>query len=239
MPKATARMSTRTKNTTTKASTVTPVKKTSKPKKSTKKKEEDVSVISDVEEVSKEVSKEVTEEVSVETPAPKQKRKQADRESILASMDELIESIETEITRLRESPNKLKGVKFLRSLNKRLKTLRSQSTRVMKQRPKVVRKRNPNSGFLKPVRISTEMAKFTGWNATELRSRVDVTKYICNYIKENDLQNPKDRRQILADTKLSKLLNYDSKTAENPLTYYRIQTYMKPHFPKDEKKDSK
>ena len=73
------------------------------------------------------------------------------------------------------------------------------------------------------------MAQFTGWNQKDLKSRVDVTKYICNYIKDNDLQNPSDRRQILADSKLSKLLKYDSKTSD-PLTYYKIQTYMKPHF---------
>ena len=56
-----------------------------------------------------------------------------------------------------------------------------------------------------------------------------ITKYICNYIKEHDLQNPKDRRQIKADPKLSKLLNYDSKR-DDPLTYYRLQTHMKRHF---------
>ena len=89
---------------------------------------------------------------------------------------------------------------------------------------------NSNSGFLKPVQISKEMAKFTGWDASQLKSRVDVTKFLCNYIKENDLQNPKDRRQILADSKLSKLLKYDSKKETNPLTYFRIQSCLKEHF---------
>ena len=80
------------------------------------------------------------------------------------------------------------------------------------------------------MKISKEMAKFTGWNPTELKSRVDVTKYICKYIRDNNLQNPDDRRQIVADPKLSKLLEYDSKKEEKPLTYYRIQTFMKKHF---------
>jgi chromatin remodeling complex protein RSC6 len=103
----------------------------------------------------------------------------------------------------------------------------------MKHRVKSTRKNNTNSGFLKPVKISKEMAKFTGWEANELRSRVDVTKMICDYIKKNNLQNPSDRRQIMADTKLSKLLNYDSKKDTEPLTYYRIQSFMKPHFVKE------
>jgi chromatin remodeling complex protein RSC6 len=76
------------------------------------------------------------------------------------------------------------------------------------------------------------MAKFTGWDPTELKSRVDVTKFICAYVKDHNLQNPEDRRQILADPKLTKLLKYDVKKEGNPLTYFRIQTSLKNHFPK-------
>ena len=76
------------------------------------------------------------------------------------------------------------------------------------------------------------MAKFTGWNVDEPKSRVDITKYICSYIKDNNLQNPEDRRQILADSKLSKLLRYDPKKETEPLTYFRIQSCLKSHFPK-------
>jgi chromatin remodeling complex protein RSC6 len=137
---------------------------------------------------------------------------------------------------LRENQNKNKGIKFLRTLNKKLKTLRNQSGRIIKQKnsTKKTVTNNVNSGFLKPVAISNEMAKFTGWDPTELKSRVDVTKFLCSYIKDNDLQNPKDRRQIFADAKLSKLLKYDSKKEEKPLTYFMIQKCLKNHFPKSE-----
>ena len=77
------------------------------------------------------------------------------------------------------------------------------------------------------------MAKFTGWNATELKSRVDVTKYLCNYIKEHNLQNPEDKRQIIPDAKLAKLIKYDSKKENEPLRYYSLQRFLKPHFLKD------
>jgi chromatin remodeling complex protein RSC6 len=75
------------------------------------------------------------------------------------------------------------------------------------------------------------MAKFTGWDQSELRSRVEVTKFICNYVKENNLQNPTDKRQIVSDKKLSKLLDYNSKE-EKPLTYFYLQTKLKSHFEK-------
>jgi upstream activation factor subunit UAF30 len=159
----------------------------------------------------------------------KKKRRVPTKESVVEGFDELVAAIEEEITRLRESPGKAKGVKFLRTLGKRTKTLRGHTVRVMKQKQKTNRKNNTNSGFLKPVQISKEMAKFTGWNHEDLKSRVDVTKYICKYIRDNNLQNPEDRRQIIADKKLAKLLEF-SDDEEKPLTYYRIQTYMKKHF---------
>lgn len=157
-------------------------------------------------------------------------RRAPTKESVLEGFDELVVFIEDEISRLRDSPSKSKGIKFLRSLCKSVKSLRSKSTRVMKKKQKSSRATNTNSGFLKPVQISKDMAKFTGWDSTELKSRVDVTKYICKYIRENNLQNPSDRRQILADKKLSKLLDYNADKDDKPLTYYRIQTYMKKHF---------
>ena len=163
------------------------------------------------------------------------KRQQPTRESILSSFDEIIQSIETEMSALRETDGKTKGIKFLRTLNKRIKVLKNQSTRVIKQKRSSTKKvSNNNSGFLKPVKISKEMAKFTGWNADEPKSRVEITKYICAYIKDNNLQNPEDRRQILADSKLAKLLRYDPKKETEPLTYFRIQSCLKSHFPKVE-----
>jgi upstream activation factor subunit UAF30 len=158
----------------------------------------------------------------------KKSRQVLTKESVSVGFDELVSVIDEEIERLRENQQKSKGVKFLRSLGKKLKTLKSVTVRVMKQKTKTNRKNNTNSGFLKPVKISQDMAKFTGWKSDDLKSRVDVTKFICNYIRENNLQNPEDRRQILADKKLSKLLDYQQD--DKPLTYYRIQTYMKKHF---------
>ena len=170
------------------------------------------------------------------TDVKDEKRKVAPtRESFLQSFDDIVASVEKEIESLRETKSKVKGVKFLRSLNKQIKLLKNQAGRVVKLKSSGTRKNtNTTSGFLKPVKISKEMAKFTGWDENELRSRVDVTKYLCNYIKENDLQNPTDRRQILVDPKLSKLLKFDPKKESDNLTYYKLQTYLKSHFIKPE-----
>ena len=119
----------------------------------------------------------------------------------------------------------------------KLKTLKNQVSRI-KQRSSSktisINTTNTNSGFLKPVQISSDMAKFTGWDPNELKSRVQVTKYLCNYIRENNLQNPNDKRQIIPDNKLSKLIKYDSKKETEPLRYYSLQRFLKPHFMKPE-----
>jgi chromatin remodeling complex protein RSC6 len=205
------------------------------------------------------VKKTLTSKKSVATPAPVQapveptpvqetevsdettnddgstdKRRVPTRDSIIESFDELIKSIESEMEALREGDTKNKGIKFLKTMNKRLKILKNQSARIIKQKRVSTKKStNNNSGFLKPVKISTEMAKFTGWDKETLKSRVDVTKFLCTYIKDNNLQNPVDKRQILADGKLQKLLKYDPKKETEPLTYFRLQNKLKGHFIKD------
>lgn len=208
----------------------TPVQKEDSGKKTSKKEEAvpaPVPVVDDDEHV---VEDEEDEDGS------SKKRVPPSRDTIMQSFEDIISSIESEIDSLREGDNKTKGIKFLRTLNKKLKILKNHSGRIIKNKKTTVRKTtsNNNSGFLKPVQISKEMAKFTGWDSEQLRSRVDVTKFLCNYIKENSLQNPTDRRQILADAKLSKLLKYDAKKEGVPLTYFRVQTCLKNHFVKPE-----
>ena len=179
-----------------------------------------------------EVSPPVEADPVVVPPVTPKKRRVPTRESVLEDFETIIMSVDAEVKLLREGPVKTKGVRFLRSLNKNIKLLRNRTARVMKQKRKTGRTNNKNSGFLKPVAISKEMARFTGWDPKELRSRVDVTKYICQYISENDLQNPEDRRQIKPDTKLQKLLGFNPKKSSEPLRYYSLQTHLKHHFPK-------
>ena len=171
------------------------------------------------------------------TEGAKKQRVVITKDSILASFDEIINLVQDEIVNIKDAQTKSKGVKFLRTLNKKLKTLKNHSARIIKQKSTKKASSNSNSGFQKPVRISKEMAKFVGWNPDELKSRVAVTKALCTYIKENNLQNKADRRQIIADAKLAKLLKYDNKSSE-PLTYFALQKCLKSHFPKDEVKVS-
>lgn len=164
---------------------------------------------------------------------PRAPRRVPTAESVKQEFEELVKEIETEITRLKASQAKSKGVKFLLTVNKKVKALSGHALRLTKEK-KVVKRDNANSGFRKPVQISPELAKFIGWAPSELHSRTEVTKFFCDYIEKNNLQNPNDGRQIMVenDPKLKKLLKYDSAKDDKPLTYYSLQTYLKDHYVK-------
>jgi upstream activation factor subunit UAF30 len=86
-----------------------------------------------------------------------------------------------------------------------------------------------STGFMKPVRISAEMAEFIGCYPDELRSRLNITKCICDYINDNNLQNPNDRREIFVDDRLRKLFHFHYQDGK-PLTHYTLQKHITKHF---------
>lgn len=134
---------------------------------------------------------------------------------------------------------KVKGIKFLSTINKKLSSAITRNTRLLKAKHKIKtnKPRNTSSGFMKPVYISPEMAKFTNWNVNEPYPRTQVTKFLCDYIKAHNLQDAQDRRiiRIESDPKLATLLNYTKKADDKPLTYFSLQQLLKPHFPKQPK----
>ena len=173
---------------------------------------------------------------TADAPASKERAAPPTVESVQTEFTALVSTLEQQIAQLRDSSDKTGSLKFLRGILRQAKSLQSNSARVMRRKQPVKRTNNTNSGFLKPVKISADIAKFTGLSASDLHSRVDVTKFLCDYIKKHNLQNPDDKRQILPDTQLAKLLGYDAKKAgEQPLTYYRVQSLLKPHFVSEQK----
>ncbi|MCE9517541.1 SWIB/MDM2 domain-containing protein [Candidatus Nomurabacteria bacterium] len=59
-----------------------------------------------------------------------------------------------------------------------------------------------NSAFMKPMTISADLAAVVGKGPMP---RSDVVKNIWVYIKKNDLQDPKNKRNIIADANLLKV----------------------------------
>jgi upstream activation factor subunit UAF30 len=124
------------------------------------------------------------------------------------------------------------------SLKSDFKTLQKTVERDMKAAVKAAgarKKRDmsdrPKSGFVKPTRISDELAKFLNKEVGTEMARTEVSKEINQYVVAHNLRDKKNGRIILPDAKLSKLLKV-GKTDE--VTYFNLQRYLKPHFIKAE-----
>ncbi len=86
------------------------------------------------------------------------------------------------------------------------KTARRKTTR--RKKAKSRKKRKPNPAFMKPVRPDAALAAVIG--STPI-PRTVLTQKLWKYIKRNRLQDPKNRRMIIADAKLRPVFNGRSK----------------------------
>ena len=122
---------------------------------------------------------------------------------------------------------------LIASLKTEYRILEKKWTRELKvaQKQSSKRKRKAGSrapsGFVKPTRISDELAKFLEKPAGSEMARTEVTRDINKYIRTHKLQDEANGRKINPDSKLAALLKL-KKTDE--LTYFNLQRYMSPHF---------
>lgn len=122
----------------------------------------------------------------------------------------------------------------LTAVTSQVRALQKRSDRELKAAQKSSRKSRKSgnrapSGFVKPTKISVELATFLGKPKGSEMARTEVTREINTYIRAHKLQDPNNGRRILADAKLRKLLKLKK---DDELTYFNLQRYMSPHFAK-------
>ncbi len=84
----------------------------------------------------------------------------------------------------------------------------------------MVRKANP--ALLKPMNLTPELEAVVGKGPL---SRGDVVKKLWEYIKKHDLQNPANKRNILADEKLKVLFG-----GKSEVTMFEMTKLVSPHL---------
>ena len=85
------------------------------------------------------------------------------------------------------------------------------------------KKRKPKKpGLQPPYKLSEELADLVG---TNILPRPQVVKGIWAHIKKHDLQNPKDKREILCDEKLKKVMGGEAK-----VTMFTMNRYVSEHL---------
>ena len=136
----------------------------------------------------------------------------------LQQMSSLISSLKTEFRSLEKK------------WSRELKSVKKQSSK----RKRKAGNRAP-SGFVKPTRISDELASFLGKEKGSEMARTAVTRDINAYIRTHNLQDASNGRKINPDAKLASLLKLG---AQDELTYFNLQRFMSPHFAKSVKAEA-
>lgn len=101
-----------------------------------------------------------------------------------------------------EEQDALMAVRLLKSNLKGPVKRAKASPRKTKKERDPNKPRNPNNAFNQEKSLSGELQAVLG---VEKCSRPQVVKQLWTYIKDNNLQNPQDKRQILCDDKLQAL----------------------------------
>ena len=124
----------------------------------------------------------------------------------------------TQITGLQ---NQIRGLE--KTVKKNMRTLQREAK---KNRNKGNRK---PSGFAVPTKISNELCDFMKRPHGSEVARTEVTQFIIQYIKENELQFSENRKIIKPNAPLQTLL---ATTPSDEVTYFNLQRYMNKHFTK-------
>lgn len=152
-------------------------------------------------------------------------------DTILKELDSTVKVFKTQITRVRALK---KEVIFLEKTVKKLQSKKNKKKKPATDENGEVKK----NGFARPTDISTELADFLGIEHGVQIARTEVTKKINAYIKENDLQDPENRRCVRLESEAGQKLNsiltdiVDNEGNPCDLNFINIQKYIKHHFPK-------
>ena len=170
-----------------------------------------------------------TKPVSKQQPKAKIDKKETETTAVVKTASPLIEQINT-------IQDEIVGLSTqLRALTSKLKLVKKEHLKSMKQLEKLQKKKKKSggtsvkhqSGIAKPGFISPQLCDFIGVSKGTELARTEVIKYVNRYIKDNQLQDQENKKVIVPDAKLQTLLQ---SSKDDEITYFNLQTYMKPHY---------
>ena len=147
----------------------------------------------------------------------------ADEKGIDSTGENVVQVLADKITNLVMSVKDIQA--SLKPVLKEHDKLRKIVERIQKKRDNA---RKSPSGFAKPNKISDELCDFIGVPHGTEKSRTDITRYINAYVKEHNLNKPTNRRIILPDEKLKKILKINN---GEEVTFFILQRLISHHFP--------
>ncbi len=155
---------------------------------------------------------------AVVAPTPSTPAPEPEVAETASSLSKLEKQFAALLTLVKEITSELKVVK---KENEKMKKI------VEKTERKRANARTSPSGFAKPTKISDEMCDFLGVARGTEMSRTDVTRRINAYVKQHNLNKPDNKRIILPDAKLKKILGV---TGNEEVSFFVLQRFIKGHF---------
>lgn len=152
------------------------------------------------------------------------------RVEIMEQFDELLLMLNNQLTDVKQNGvNTNQCKQNYQLIIKEVKKLRKNSRSSIKNKGNYNKNPNIKHGFKNPMPITDKLSEFANWPKGEMKSRIDVTRLLCNYIKDNNLQKPTNRIFINPDEKLQKLLDPNKEYVDN-LKYTNMQKLITPLF---------
>ena len=134
----------------------------------------------------------------------------------------------SKLERIEQLDDRIKGLE--KDVKSVLKLLRAMKRTQDDPTGEKAEARQKNSGFNRPIKITPELAKFLGVkDETPMSCRSDVTAAVNKYINEKSLKDPADKRKIICDKTLSKLLD----PGDEEVTFLSIQKFLNRHYIKE------
>jgi len=187
-----------------------------------------------------------SEEDTVDVEKQRQPRKKATIEGHIEKYDQVLALLDAEIDR--KSREKEKGARAFRKVRKIVVQMRKELPVVTKSKAARMQssmRKNTISGIMIQCQISEELAKFLQVPPDTRISRIEATRAICAYAhwKEDEkrepvlrwkhlnpdgkrnLQNPQEKKAVIPDKTLNKLLRYDQyrKDVKNGKVYKKVK----------------
>lgn len=159
------------------------------------------------------------ETVAAVVEAPQQSALEVENNGAFAT---LLTRLSEVVTTVRALQNEVRNLQ--KGVQKERKDLSKRSKRRRNNKPRAP------SGFAKPTYLSQTLCDFLNVPLGTMMARTEVTKRLTNYIKENNCQNPENKKIILMNDTLTGLLQ----PGDEEVTFFNLQRFMKVHFHKED-----
>jgi chromatin remodeling complex protein RSC6 len=147
------------------------------------------------------------------------------------NIDSMLKNIDAQVSETKKSLAQVQiGLRVVRRQAYVLSKLAAKAQKPKRRKAEGDGTKTRASGFAAASILSPELKVFMSLQPTDMRSRTEVTKWLCNYIQECNLQGTEDKRYIMFKDEKGLALQKLLKCEKSQITYFDLQYYLKFHI---------